>query len=285
MSRTSLVRCWLAVWYFDDRILLTDNAAWAYFRLPTVSYEFTTAEEREALATNITIAMAGIRMQDAEIHLRIAHRTYPAAEWALALDLTSVGGPGWRDYLEEMYAHVWSKDFWTKEVYLGVRLGPRGVGAQQSGGAFRQLFGLYKRSEEALGLLDDAIPEKEISRWIEQAERIGRALSGSALYARHATSTEVAWLFQHAASGARTDPPPSATPRRAGGAGEIEPLVEGSIINGRSLLRMEQPDGSSYAAYLSFARFPFLMAFPDCDPCLHFADALPFPVEVSAKCS
>src|SRR5216110_26515 len=84
MSRTSKVRSRLAVRYFDDRILLTDNSAWAYFRLPTVSYEFTTGEEREALATNITIAMAGIRMQDAEVHLRISHRTYPAAEWALA---------------------------------------------------------------------------------------------------------------------------------------------------------------------------------------------------------
>jgi hypothetical protein len=106
----------LAVRYFDDRILLTDIAAWAYFRLPTVSYEFTTGEQRDALATNITIALAGLRMQDAEVHLRIVHRTYPAAEWALSLDQTADGGPGWRDYLEEMYAHVWSKDFWTKEV-------------------------------------------------------------------------------------------------------------------------------------------------------------------------
>ena len=283
MSRASQARSRLAVRYFDDRILLTDNAAWTYFRLPTVSYEFTTAEEREALATNITIALAGVRMQDAEIHLRIAHRTYPAADWALALDKTSDGGPGWREYLEEMYAHVWSKDFWTKEVYLGVRLGPRGVGAQLSGGAFKQLFGLYKRSEEALGLHDDAIPEKEIARWTEQSERLGRALGGSALFARHASSTEVAWLFQHAASGALIDPPPSATPRRTWGAGEIETLVEGSIVNGRSNLRMEQPEGSSYAAYLSFARFPDLMPFPDGEPWLHFADALPFPVEVSAR--
>src|SRR5256885_4349236 len=127
MSSPSKARSRLAVRYFDDRILLTDSAAWAYFRLPTVSYEFTTAEEREALATNITIALAGIRMQDAEIHLRIAHRTYPAAEWARSLDETSDGGPGWRAYLEEMYAHVWAKDFWTKEVYLGGRLWPRGV--------------------------------------------------------------------------------------------------------------------------------------------------------------
>jgi hypothetical protein len=283
MGNASKARSRLAVRYFDDRILLTDGAAWAYFRLPTVSYEFTTAEEREALATSITIALAGIRMQDAEIHLRIAHRTYPAADWARSLDETSDGGPGWRAYLEEMYAHVWAKDFWTKEVYLGVRLGPRGVGAQLSGGAFKQLFGLYKRSEEALGLRDDAVPEKEIARWTEQAERLGRTLGGSALFARHASSTELAWLFQHAASGALTDPPPSATPRRTWGSGEIEALVEGTIVNGRSSLRMVQPHGSSHAAYLSFARFPDLMAFPDGEPWLHFADALPFPVEVSAR--
>src|SRR5205814_2278956 len=130
------------------------------------------------------------------------------------------------------YAHVWSKDFWTKEVYLGVRLGARGVGAPLSGGALKQLLGLYKRSEQVLGLHDEAISNKEIGRWTEHAERLGRALNNSALYARHATSTEVAWLFQHAANGGMTDPPPSATPRRTWGAGEIESLVEGAIHNG-----------------------------------------------------
>jgi hypothetical protein len=76
----------LAIRYFDDRILLTDTHAWAYHRLPSVSYEFTTAEEREALATNITVALAAIKMQDAEVHLRIAHRAYPAHAWATGLD-------------------------------------------------------------------------------------------------------------------------------------------------------------------------------------------------------
>lgn len=291
MSRTKTRASRLGVRYFDDRILLTDNAAWTYFRLPTVSYEFTTAEEREALATNITIALAGIRMPDAEIHLRIAHRTYPAADWALALDRTSDGGSGWREYLEEMYAHVWAKDFWMKEVYLGVRLGPRGMGAQLSGGVLAQLLGLYKRSEQTLGMNDDAIDKREIARWTEQAERIGRALGGSALYARHATSGEVAWLFQHAVTGSLTDPPPSAVPRRKWGAGEIEALVEGAIHNGRSYLRMEQAGwdasngatAASFVAYLSFARFPDLMPFPDGEPWLHYADALSFPVEISAR--
>ncbi|MBP2707107.1 ATP-binding protein [Microbispora sp. RL4-1S] len=277
----SRARSRLAVRYFDDRILLADSAAWAYFRLPTVSYEFLTPEEREALATNITIALAAIRMPDAEVHLRVAHRAYPAAEWAMALNATSDEGPGWREYLEEMYRHVWAKDFWSKEVYLGVRLGPRG--AQLGTGVFAQLFGFYQRGEKALGLEDDHVPEREIARWTEAAERLGRALASSALYARHATSTEIAWLFQHAAAGALGEPPASATPRRKWGRGEIEALVEGQIHNGRSLLRIEQPSGDSYTAHLSFARFPDLMPFPDGEPWLHFSDQLPFPVEVSSR--
>jgi hypothetical protein len=281
MSRASRARNRLAVRYFDDRILLTDSSAWAYFRLPTVSYEFITPEEREALATNITIALAAIRMPDAEVHLRVAHRTYPAAEWALALNTTSDEGPGWRDYLEELYRHVWAKDFWTKEVYLGVRLGPRG--AQLGDGVFSQLFGFYQRGEKALGLEDDHVPKAEVAKWTGHAERLGRALAASALYARHATSTEIAWLFQHAATGSLGDPPPSASPKRRWGRGEIESLVEGQIHNGRSLLRMEQPHGESYVAHLSFARFPDLMPFPDGEPWMHFADQLPFPVEISSR--
>ncbi|MFI6482745.1 ATP-binding protein [Nonomuraea sp. NPDC050663] len=281
MSRASKAHNRLAVRFFDDRILLTDTCAWAYFRLPTVSYEFVTPEEREALATNVTIALAAIRMPDAEVHLRVAHRTYPAAEWALALNSTSDQGAGWREYLEEMYSHVWAKDFWTKEVYLGVRLGPRG--RQLGQGVLSQLFGFYQRSEKALGLEDDHVPDGEIAKWTEQAERLGRALASSSLYARHAASTEVAWLFQHAAAGSVGDPPASASPKRRWGKGEIEALVEGQIHNGRSLLRFVQPQGEAYVAHLSFARFPDLMPFPDGEPWMHFADQLPFPVEVSSR--
>jgi hypothetical protein len=175
MSRTKAGRrSRLSVRYFDDRILLTETHAWAYYRLPTVSYEFTTPQDRESLATNITVALAAIRMQDAEVHLRIVHRSYPAAEWATGLDATSDGGPGWPEYLDEMYQHVWAKDFWTKEVYLGVRLGQRGVRAQLSGGVFSQFIGGYKASEEALGLSDEAVPSGEVARWTEQAQRPGR---------------------------------------------------------------------------------------------------------------
>ena len=188
MSAKTAKRNRLAVRYFDDRILLTETHGWAYYRLPTVPYEFTTPLEREALATNVTVAMAAIRMTDAEVHLRLAHRPYAAADWATGLDATSDGGPGWHDYLDEMYRHVWNKEFWTKEVYLGVRLGQRGMRAQMSGGVISQFLNLQRAGEQAMGLDDDAVSAREIARWTDQAERLGRALGSSALAAEHAIS-------------------------------------------------------------------------------------------------
>ena len=89
-------------------MLLTDTHVWAYDRVSSVSYEFTTPDEREALATNITAALAAIRMQDAEVHLRIAHHLYPVVKWATGLDSTANGDPGWREYLDQIYQHVWA---------------------------------------------------------------------------------------------------------------------------------------------------------------------------------
>jgi AAA-like domain len=273
----------MSVRYFDDTVLLTETHAWAYYRLPTHAYEFTTPVEREALAINITVALAAIRLPDVEVHLRVTHRSYPAAEWAARLDATSDGGPGWHDYLDEMYRHVWAKDFWAKEVYLGVRLGQRGMRAQLSGGVFSQFVNAYRTSEQALGVNDEAVSKAEIARWTDQAERLGQTLAGSALGARHATSEELAWLFRHALAGSIGDPPQSAARRRRWGAGEIEGLLEGQVHNGRTLLHLEQPAGESFVAFLSFSRFPDIMSFPDGEPWLHYADSLPFPVEISSR--
>jgi RecA/RadA recombinase len=283
MSSRTTGRSRLPVRYFDDRILLTDTHAWAYYRVPTVSYEFTTPAERETLAASVTVALAAIRMADAEVHLRIVQRPYPAGDWATKLDTTSDRGPGWLDYLEEMYRHVWAKDFWTKEVYLGVRLGQRGMRAQLSGGLFGQFASSYRAGEQLLGLADEAVPPAEITRWTEQAERLGRALGSSALAATHASSDDIAWLFRHVLAGTTGESQPSAARRRTWGAGEIESLLEGQVHNGRTVLRLEHPAGESWAAFLSFARFPDVMYFPEGEPWLHYADALPFPVEASLR--
>ena len=159
-----------------------------------------------------------------------------------------------------MYRHVWAKDFWTKEVYLGVRLGQRGMRAQLSGGVFSQFLSAYRTSEQALGLTDEAVSDSEIARWTEQAERLGRALSASALAARHAPATRSPGCSGTRWPGTVGDPPPSAARRRTWGAGEIESLLEGQVHNGRTMLRLEHPAGESFVAFLSFSRFPDVMS-------------------------
>ena len=143
MTARTRRRSRMSVRYFDESILLTETHAWAYYRLPTHAYEFTTPAEREALAINITVAMAAIRLPEAEVHLRVAHRSYPAAQWAARLDATSDGGPGWRDYLDEMYRHRVGEGLLVQEVYLGV-LGQRGCGRRLSGGMFSQFINAYR---------------------------------------------------------------------------------------------------------------------------------------------
>ena len=289
MSARTRSQSRLSVRYFDDRILLTETHARACYRLPTQTYGFSTPADREALATNITVALAATRMADAEAHLRIVHRPYPAADWAAQMDATSDSGPGWRAYLDdwraylnEMYRYAWAKDFWTKEIYLGVRLGQRGVRAQLSGGVSASFINAYRAGEQAMGLADQAITAGEIARWADHAERLGRALAPSAVAARHASSDELAWLIRHTLMGAAGDRRPSAVPRRWG-ADEIESLYEGQVHNGQTIPRLEQPEGESWQAFLSFSRFPDVMRFPEGEPRLHFADSLPFSVEVSSR--
>ena len=244
MTARTRRRSRMSVRYFDDSILLTETHAWAYYRLPTHAYEFTTPAEREALAINITVAMAAIRLPEAEVHLRVAHRSYPAAQWAARLDATSDGGPGWRDYLDEMYRHVWSKDFWSKEVYLGVRLGQRGMRAQLSGGMFSQFINAYRASEQALGLHDEAVSASEIAKWTDQAERLGRALSGSTLRARHATADEIDWLFRHALSGTAGIRPARRCGGAPGGRGRSRHCLRGRCTTAGRCCTWSSPRGS-----------------------------------------
>ena len=222
-------------------------------------------------------------MTDAEVHLRITHRSYSAHAWATGLDETSDGGPGWREGLDRPTSTSGRRISRAPAVYLGVRLGQRGVRAQLSGGLISQFRGVYAHGEKGLGLEDEAVGTPEIAKWTESAERLGRALNASALAARHATSGEIAWLVRHTLMATAGEPLPSAAKRRRSSLGEIDMLFEGQIHNGRTMLGLEHTSGESYAAFMSFARFPDLMSFPDGEPWLHFADSLPFPVEISSR--
>ena len=162
--------------------------------------------------------------------------------------------------------------------------GQRGMRAQMSGGVLSQFISLYQSGERRLGIEDEAVGRRR-DRQVDRPVRTGRPGAGaSALAARHATSDELAWLLRHALMGSLRGStrrrPPTGGP---GARGRSRALFEGQVHNGRTLLRLEHTAGDSFAAFLSFSRFPDVMSFPDGEPWLHYADSLPFPVEVSSR--
>ncbi len=268
MSRTRLPATFL-----DDKILLSDVEAWAYFALPTVSYDFLGDGRRTALANGIAIGLAGLR--DAECHLAVVPREERIAEWAATLD-RSVARPssGWAGYLQTLQEHLAEQDLTRKQVYLGVQLGRR----RQTG--LRNPWA--RRVERAAGLADPAVSEREIEEWHRRADSVRRILGAGDLRARHATSDEVRWLIQRCLHRGLPEPPPSATTKRRWGAGELEALAEGVLENGHRMLRLLQPHGERWLAFIALARFPDTLPFPGGE-WLYYFTMLDFPVEVSMR--
>ena len=182
-----------------------------------------------------------------------------------------------------MYRHVWAKDFWTKEVYLGVRLGQRGMRAQLSGGVLSQFINAYRAGEQSLGLTTRRSATARSPGGPSRPSGWAGRCASSALPPSTRPADEIAWLFRHTLAGTVGDPPPSAVRRRRWGAGEIEALLEGQVHNGRTMLRLEHPAGSRSRRSCPSPGSPTSCTFPDGEPWLHFADSLPFPVEISSR--
>ena len=135
-----------------------------------------------------------------------------------------------------------------------------------------------------MGLDDEAVGAREIARWTDQAERLGRALGSSALAAQHATSDEIAWLFRHTLIGHHRGRPAVRGPAPpVGGRRDRVRCSKARSTTGGPYCDWSSPAVSRGLAFLSFSRFPDVMSFPEGEPWLHFADSLPFPVEASSR--
>jgi hypothetical protein len=263
----------LAVRYVDDRIVLSDRSAWAYFQVPTVTYDFLADEQRQALAIGVAGALAGLR--DAEAHLVAVPRVDDVDRWATALDDTVARpAPGWAAHLRLQRDHLAGAGFTSKQVYLGVALGRR----RTPTGPLAAL----RRAEHVAGLLDDAVPLAEVQAWHRKAEALGRLLAAGALRARHATAEDVCWLVRRAFHRGLADPGPLASSTRPWGAGELVLLGEGVLRHSHRHVRLEQPGGGSCVATLAAARFPDALPFPGAE-WLQLVDDLDGGVEVSLR--
>jgi hypothetical protein len=242
--------------FFAPGLLLTDDAAWAWFELPTVSYDFLSAGEREALLLGHALALAGL--SGAECHLVIVPEAYEVSDWAAELDATTAApASGWPHYLAALSEHVSSGAFRRRRVFLGVLLGHRTVHRRD------------RRTAETAGEPHD------LARWNARVDPLWRGLASSALQAVRADAPTLRWLVRRAFWRGIAGPAPDGQDAPAD-------LASSALRNGRRSVFLEQPTGAAHVAFLAAARFPDLMTHPGAE-WLYHGDVLGFPVEGSVR--
>ena len=65
--------------YLEDGLLIGASGPWAWFRLPTHSYEALSEGQRLALLAQEERLLAGLR--EAECHLVVVSRSHPVSRW------------------------------------------------------------------------------------------------------------------------------------------------------------------------------------------------------------
>ena len=258
--------------YIEDGLLLGSGGNWAWFRLGTHPYDLLSEGQRLTLLSQSTRLLEGLG--DAEAHLLVVPRVYPAEAQMSALDYrTPHPEEGWPDYLEQLTAHVAGQRLEQREVYLGVALAARsGAGVP---GLLRSLSGMRR------GVRPHA---NELSRLRKGVTAVLRKLSAPGLGVRLAAASELRWLVQRAQiRGLMEDVELPEPPNRPAADGEMIALLEGVIENGHRHLCLGTGRRRSHLSTLAFAFMPDELGFPGNAEWLSRLGELDFPVEASVR--
>ncbi|MGH9185401.1 MAG: VirB4 family type IV secretion system protein [Acidimicrobiales bacterium] len=244
----------LALEYLEEGLTLGRHDVWAWFLIPTRSYDLVSDEHRMAEARALALGITALghgTTNTAECHLLVAHRPVIAERWVTELDEgTPQPRPGWENYLAQLEQHVDAAAFGERRVYLGVRLGDRRRGWPS----------IRHRVEEAAGVASSRITNRELGGWRPKVELACRALAGSGLDPRPASADDLRWLVQRAFHRGLAAPPLLPASKASGGS--LHTLAEGTVHNARRGLRIEQPTGERHVAFLTVARMPERLRFP-----------------------
>jgi hypothetical protein len=262
--------------YLEDGLLVSASGPWAWFRLPTHSYEALSENGRLAELFREERLLSGLR--DAEAHLLVVPRSHPVSRWAADLDrATPRPAPGWPGYLEWMTGHLRGQRFRQREVYLGLRLG--------SQRRRHWLLTLLAGSERVMGLEDPRPEGRALDSLRRELELTLPRVTAASPGARPATAAELRWLVRRTGwRGLLEDVEVQDPPARPAWGGETLALVEGLVRNGYRSLRLgDDAGGIGHLASLAVAHMPDRMAFPGGAEWLHHFDLLDFPIEASVR--
>lgn len=257
----------------EDGLIVHPEGAWAYWRIPTVSYEWRSQGEAERLAGQAAHALAGLR--SAVGHLHVVPRPYQPQAWAEQLTAaTPTPAPGFHRYLKQVVDHLEGAGYPRREVYLGVRLTGRQDGLWQQA---------RQRALGVLGLRDPKPARRAVrERLLRRRESLHRVLAGSGLSARLATAGELRWLVQRAAWRGLGEPPVPAGDGQPWAGGGLRALYEVAIEEHYRHLIIDQPAGRAAHGWLAPARWPDTLTVPGGE-WLYQSELVGWPVEISVR--
>lgn len=257
----------------EDGLVTHPDGVWGWWRIPTISYEWRSAEQRRRLAAQAGHALAGLR--ETVGHLYVLPRRYNPQAWADQLHRrTPNPTPGFDPYLAQVTDHLAGADYTRRQVFLGVRLADTGEAWWQTAARTgRRLLGV-----------DDPTPPRQAVRERLRRRREGahRVLAGGPLQARTATVEELVWLVQRAAWRGLGEPPASAGATQPWAGGGLRALYDVVVDEHYRHVTLDQPAGRAVHAWLTPARWPAELAIPGGE-WLYQAALTAWPVEVSVR--
>jgi hypothetical protein len=262
--------------YVEDGLMVGQGGAWAWFRLPTYSYEALADGQRMALLAQEERLISGLR--EADCHLLVLPRSYPVSRWAAELERrTPHPTPGWAPYMKRAITHLRGQHLRQREVYLGIRLDRPPVA-----GWLRRLAGLPER----LAGLEDPRPAGErLDQLRHELDLIRRRVTAARDEARLASAAELRWLVRRTLwRGMAEDAEDLYPPARPAWGGETLALLEGLVHNGYRSLRLgDEFAAQGHVAVLGVAHMPDGLDFPGAAEWLHHFDLLDIPLEASVR--
>lgn len=243
----------------------------AWYRLAAQGWSFRPDSVREQLILEAADAYAQLGRRS--VHIRVTTRPYPVSRWARAHNANAPAPlPGWREHLMTDQAHLARRSMADKEVYVGVQVpAARGI---------RRL----------LGGLAPAISDREVAGLEGAVRATDEIMALSGMGGRPVTPRELEWLLHRSCSLGLPAPitlgAVEADEWASEDLGEFTDHVQWSAIPfGRTIQVHGEVNGHEvvrHVCILSVGRMSDL-EIPPGVPWMQRTDALPFPVEWSAR--
>lgn len=276
----------------SDNIVYSKRDQFAYYRVANSVYDFLSNDSKVQLAAQLTNAFTNLMGDRTEpLDCQIITTSIPVDIDAWEAQVREVSetwnrGPGFDEYLAQMYNYLATEEYMKKVVYLGVKLGSRGTVDFDVAGAIEQGFdGVKRELRKAFSRFtltpDSNVSAREEERARSKEEEIFRILSHGHLEAKRCTAEEILLFVKRQFYPAMPAPYLDVDHDNRLGPGDLELELGSAIYNRLRYLEFNQIYGDTelegYRATLTMSRFPKEMEYPYSIPFIYFLTYIGLP--------